>query len=615
MNISHLIAIIKIRWQITYNQWKKAGRTNAIVTAIFAGLAVLGAVAGFFVTVFAGNAILGDLKPNYLMFTVDVLVAAFLFAWIISLIAEVQRSELLSLENLLHLPVSLSGAFILNYLSSWVCLSILFVLPLILGLCIALPMTHGLSMLTAGPLAFSFLVMVTGVTYQLRGWLSRLMQNKRKRGTVIVGLTIGMVTLCQLPQMFNMMNSRKQSAARTEWRESTQLETAALTQRIQDEEISAADGQILLEELEVAQQQRRQARRDARFAETSEYVVLANKVLPPAWFPFGIRSAAMGNVAVPLLCSSGMLLIGCCSLMMSYRSTMQVYTKASTRQFVADDTTEVSSLSADSDRGGFLEKTIPRTSPQTSVIALASFRSLMRAPESKAALLMPLIFMLMFGGMGITTDISVIPVVARPLAGMAVMAMVMFGLAQFTTNMFGLDRNGFKSYIMMPVERWRVLLGKNLSLIPFVVAMALVLLLILQIILPLQLSHFVASVLQVIPVCLAYLIMGNYVSTICPVAMTYGSMKPAQPKIKTMLLQALFVFLTPLLILPASIAYGIEFAVHKWIGAEWLPVYLLLTVIESVLMVLLYSRVLRRQGQFLQKREQRILAVVISQNE
>ncbi len=47
----------------------------------------------------------------------DGLVLAFLFFWLIGLLLELQRSEVLSLDKFLHLPVSLRGAFLINYLS------------------------------------------------------------------------------------------------------------------------------------------------------------------------------------------------------------------------------------------------------------------------------------------------------------------------------------------------------------------------------------------------------------------------------------------------------------------------------------------------------------------
>ena len=46
------------------------------------------------------------------------LIVGFLFFWSIGLLTELQRTEPLSLSKFLHLPVSVNGAFLINYLSS-----------------------------------------------------------------------------------------------------------------------------------------------------------------------------------------------------------------------------------------------------------------------------------------------------------------------------------------------------------------------------------------------------------------------------------------------------------------------------------------------------------------
>jgi len=169
MNIQQLMAIVKLRWRMSYNQWSKAGKVNAILSTVFAVLAGLVAIGSFALTVLAGNWLLGSLTPNHHLMVWLVIVGVLLFSWSIGLLAEVQQSELLSLK----------GAFFLNYMTSWFSLTMSFFLPIVLGLCISLPMVHGKMMLWVTPLAFGFLFMVTALIYQIRGWLGRLMQNKR----------------------------------------------------------------------------------------------------------------------------------------------------------------------------------------------------------------------------------------------------------------------------------------------------------------------------------------------------------------------------------------------------------------------------------------------------
>ena len=95
---------------------------------------------------------------------------AFLFFWRIGLIAELQRTDSLSLTKFMHLPVSVNGAFLINYLSSLFRLSLIIFVPVM----VAFPGAHcrqgdrdGAGAL---PLA-AFVLMVTALPISFRaGW-------------------------------------------------------------------------------------------------------------------------------------------------------------------------------------------------------------------------------------------------------------------------------------------------------------------------------------------------------------------------------------------------------------------------------------------------------------
>ena len=77
------------------------------------------------------------------MYAGDGVILAFLFFWSIGLIAELQRTEPLSLSKFMHLPVSVNGAFLINYLSSLLRLSLIVFVPVLLGFSLALVWTKG----------------------------------------------------------------------------------------------------------------------------------------------------------------------------------------------------------------------------------------------------------------------------------------------------------------------------------------------------------------------------------------------------------------------------------------------------------------------------------------
>jgi hypothetical protein len=94
---------------------------------------------------------------------------------------ELQRTEPLSLSKLMHLPISTNGAFLINYLSSLISVSLILFLPAMLGITLGVALGQSPLFLLLLPLLAAFLFMVTALTYQFQGWLASLMANKRRR--------------------------------------------------------------------------------------------------------------------------------------------------------------------------------------------------------------------------------------------------------------------------------------------------------------------------------------------------------------------------------------------------------------------------------------------------
>ena len=136
----------------------------------------------------------------------DGVAAGFLFFWLIGLMSELQRTELLSLDNFMHLPVSPTGAFFINYVGSSIGLSLILFLPAMIGLGIGLTLSRGPAMLLLFPLIAAFFLMVTAVTYQFRGWLASMMTNPRRRRTIIAVVTLLFILVFQIPNILNNLN-------------------------------------------------------------------------------------------------------------------------------------------------------------------------------------------------------------------------------------------------------------------------------------------------------------------------------------------------------------------------------------------------------------------------
>ena len=129
MNAAHLWTFLWLRWRLFANQMRRAGAVNAVLTSFMAVAALFVAAALFLIFFFVGLLALPTVDPSVLLYVWDGLVMAFLFTWSVGLLVQLQRSEVLSLDKFLHLPVSLSGAFFINYLSSLATLSMVVFLP------------------------------------------------------------------------------------------------------------------------------------------------------------------------------------------------------------------------------------------------------------------------------------------------------------------------------------------------------------------------------------------------------------------------------------------------------------------------------------------------------
>ena len=105
MNWEHLKAFLWLRWRIISNRNRRAGTASIVLQTIFMVVSIVSAVVALFGGIAAGYFALPRIAPANFMLVWDAVVLAFLFLWM-RLMVELQRSELLSLDKFLHLPVS-----------------------------------------------------------------------------------------------------------------------------------------------------------------------------------------------------------------------------------------------------------------------------------------------------------------------------------------------------------------------------------------------------------------------------------------------------------------------------------------------------------------------------
>ena len=618
MNLEHLRTFFWLRSRLLINQLARGGIVNAVFIAL-AGIVCVFLSINLFIGAFLVGWLAFDDAPSFVILLVwDGIVIIFTFTWMIGLLTELQRSEALSLEKFLHLPVSPAGVFGLNYLASLMSVNLLMFVPLMIGLTLGLAAARGPALLVLLPLLLAFILMVTALTYQFQGWLVSLMTNQRRRRTVIVVVTLVFILMFQLPNAIGLMaiRDRPEIDFDLQKKELEVIQHAYDNKQITDEEYFKRKQ----ENVNAHYQRIREA--DQRFKdEALGYAALANTVLPLGWLPLGAQNAFDGDVLPALLGLAAYTLIGGLSLLRAYRTTLRLYTghftsgaPSSPRPSEGEGAGvrgQPASATSPSVRepATLLDRKIPWLSEQVSAVALGGFRSIVRAPEAKMLLITPLIMFIAFGAMVFqraATD--EVPEFVRPLIAIGAMNTIMITLTQFIGNQFGFDSGGFRIYVLSPAPRRDVLLGKNLAVAPIALVMAVVAASLVQILMPMRVYLFLALLPQMVTMFLTFAIFGNFLAIYAPMPIQPGGMKAANTQLLPVLLNFTFMigYTTTIAITLLPLAIEAIFDLLDLI----VPLYLPMSVAVCAGVILIYRRVLVWQGAILQTREQAILDVV-----
>ena len=580
MNGNQLRTILWLRWRLTRNQWAKAGGVGAVVAAIVAvgaaGVALMGLVGG----VAVGAYLLGTAKPLGVMAVWLALTAAFLLFWLIGLLNELQRSESIDLQRLMHLPVALAQIFFVNYAASHFAISLSLVVPAMIGLSIGLAWSRGATMLLMIPLALSMVLMITAWTYYLRGWLATLMSNPRRRRTVIMLLTAGFILLVQAPNLYFNVFRNIDRPSKAELKKETKEQKAA-----RDE---AEEAQIM-------------------------QVLNWQPALPPLWVPVGARALAEGRVLPALLGTLGCLAIGGLGLRLAYRSTLRFYHgESGGKASAVPKTARAAAVPGRPEVVGNLlvERRLPGVPEQAAALALATFQSMLRAPEVKMAWATSFIVTLVVGAPLLFRGGSKLPELAKPFVATGVVIFALFLLVGFLANQFGFDRDGFRALILSPMERRLMLIGKNLACLPVGAISALVLLTVVTIWLHLSPLVFVATLLQLVAGLMVAGVGGNLLSILVPYRIQPGSMKPTKMPGLAMLVLVVCQLAFPLLMAPAFLPPLIGMLWQRFGGPPAALVNLLLSLLLAAVSVVVYWQTLGPLGRLLHRRETKILGIV-----
>ena len=585
MNLTQLRALIWLRWRLSRNQWRRRGQINAVITllgvVIGLGLAVLGGIGG----VLVGSLAMKNVSGETMLFVWDGLIAMFLFCWMIGLITELQRSEMLDLHHLLHLPVSLKDVFVLNYLASNLTPSMAIGLPAMLGLAVGLILGSGPAMVLMLPLVFGFFLMVTAWTYCLRGWLAALMVNKRRRRAVVMGVTMTFILLCQLPNLITnvWLRDHKHEHKHTRRPPITAQENPSVNPTEQKKPFKLPPA-----------------------------VEMVHRYVPLLWLSQGARGLAEGNFLQMAWTALGMIALGGWGMIRSYRGMLRFYQGGETDK-PAPIPKKVKPAAPSKSSGRLLvERAFPGMPEQVSAMGMAVLRSMLRAPEVKMGLAMNFVIFAILGVTMVFGHGHGLPAGARPFAAAAAVAMTFMGLTQVMANQFGFDREAFRLFVLLPAPRRHLLLGKNLAVAPIALTMFCAYLVAVSVVAKLHFWDLLAAPFLFVAGLAVVSMIGNVTSILVPYRIAPGTLKPT----KTNSLTSLLIFLVHFLMMPVMGLFMMPALLGllcgRTCGIPQSLVTLVLAMVMAAVAVGFYWLMLGPMGRLFEQREKKILDTVTS---
>jgi ABC-2 type transport system permease protein len=666
--LNHFQTFVWLRWRIRTNQLRHGsalGKALAAILLISFAIVVVG--------LFVVSAILGALVPrlvpveNYFLFW-DGFISLFCFVWVIYVATDIQRTDAISFDRILHLPVSFYQAFAINYLSSM--LSMTFVSLCTFGIGFILG-----SVVSIGPIALlffipfgAFAVAITALTYQLQGWLAAIMSNPRRRQLVMITLPLCIIVVSQVPAIFATRFARDESRRNRVQAmpkptvvespealpetENSLLEreppeqsgsSVAAKQPINGTGIGAGleptelpsseahDAEAERKEIEAqaqgVQRKQRELARDENRERWIRRIRQANLYFPPLWMAGCVESIVSGTMHV-LWLTLAMALVGFVSMQRNYRQTLRYYkgetdARASRTVPAVAVTTENSNepaiavVSRESGRKRLLliERDVPFVSDETSAIIAMTLQSMTRAPEVKLYLLLPLLVPFILFGVVQAWQLPPIDELKAAIV-VCISACSLFITSGMLGNIFAYDRAGFRAFVLSPLRRDRILLARNLATTPFLLLQTFLLALAFAVFFGMAFDKLLGAVLLSASILPLYCLLTNVMSILTPFPLAAGSIQPKQFNLVPILFSLVLSMFMPAITVLALLPLGIEWLLDRYLPSiTTIPIALLFSIPWLAGSILIYRWLLPWEGKLLAKREKELLRIVTSKIE
>jgi hypothetical protein len=355
-------------------------------------------------------------------------------------------------------------------------------------------------------------------------------------------------------------------------------------------------------------------------------VRILNVVAPPLWMA-GCAESILNGTSSALWITAVMLAVGTLSIRRNFRQTLRYYRGENDPSFGGKTKRAPSApvngqqivsevrKSPDPSKLRMLEWKLPWVSEETNAIMTMTWQSMSRAPEVKLYFLLPLVAPVILFFLLRNLQLPKIDELKAAIV-VASSGFTWFISSSMLGNQFGFDRSGFRAFVLSPVRRENILLGRNLATAAVLVLQTCCFALAFGIFFGMSIDKILAAVLLSASILPLFGLLVNLMSILCPFPIAAGSMQPKHFDLIPVLISLALSTVMPMITVLAALPLGIEWGIEVYFKSiTWMPIALILSVVWLAGSVLLYRYLLPYEGQLLAHREKELLRIVTSKIE
>ena len=298
--------------------------------------------------------------------------------------------------------------------------------------------------------------------------------------------------------------------------------------------------------------------------------------------------------------------VGSASLYLSRQSLVRQYLEPKGRS-----TATASTKTVELTRDRFMYGALPFISNEASAVTVMTLRTIKRAPELFAALVPILVMIVLSGPYILRWEGYEISKYVMPWIPIGIIGVTMIGFPAFIFSTFSYDRDGFRAFVLSPISRSDILLGKNVAMGILTVVSGVFCLGVFQFLYP---DNFIVFVCHCVNLVATYLLMcpvGNFLSIYCPVGLKRGTMQPANAPFFSTVLLYLGILVAPFILMqPAMLACGLAMFADFSIVSIDAFTYLIYSMLNLIGGVVFYRLGLNKLDLSLWNRQPRIVNIV-----